>query len=242
MKEMLFNYYHTSEKKENIKHLLDLAGRCYLMSKEFSEELIKIKLEITFDILKELPPITYIEFPHHLIKFFEKDGGCLYLNGCFLLIGADTIVISFFHKNNGIIRIHNTDTLNIKDITSFFSSINPMKEEVADISNKFGIKVNFIEQILYAIKCGIYIKSGQPDLRHLVIKKFNGKGKKALRKHKRDNPHDYPVTLVGFNFKKSRKYLVDGTWVTQHLRAQHFGKKLSQIKIITIEEHERKYL
>lgn len=245
MKELLFEYYKNKSQDINqikaIEHLLELSNGCYLMAKEFSEELIKLNLNLTFNCLQQLHPITYIEFPEHLIKFFEKDGVNLYIKGCFLLVSGERIIISFFALVNNKLNIYNTDPLTMSDINSFLNELNPMMNEVKDIENKTGVKCNFIEQIIYAIKCGIYIKTGSPDIRHLKPKKFIGKNKKSLRKHKRNNPYDYEVIFVGFNFKKSVTYSKDGTVVKQHLRVQHYGKNLSEIKIITIHEHDRKF-
>jgi len=101
-------------------------------------------------------------------------------------------------------------------------------------------KVTGITEVFnYVVKCLLYIKSGEPDL-----KQENGyytptkKHKKIRRQN--ENFCRFDVTNVGYGFH-GRVWHVDSTQVTGHFRWQPYGPERQQIKLIWIEEHVRNF-
>jgi hypothetical protein len=70
-----------------------------------------------------------------------------------------------------------------------------------------------------------------------------GKAKKDVIAGNQGNTNacTIPVKLLNFSFHQKRQYLVDSTVVSGHFRWQPYGKELSQLKLIWINEHERSY-
>jgi hypothetical protein len=96
----------------------------------------------------------------------------------------------------------------------------------------------------FVVKCYLYIKSGDPDLRHqkapiIPLTKKPKKLKRFYMDHK-DIPF-IDVTLVGFNHLKEAIYTKDQTMVRGHYVWQRCGVGLSQIKLIWRKEHVRHF-
>lgn len=90
----------------------------------------------------------------------------------------------------------------------------------------------------------VYLQSGDPDLRELtphVDDKTKGRRERDRARQLNENKATLPVILVGYDWKKPKRFLVDQTSVAGHFRWQPCGEKFSQVKLIWIDEHLRTY-
>lgn len=89
----------------------------------------------------------------------------------------------------------------------------------------------------------LYIHSQDPDLRKLrPEKELSHTQRKRLREVGGDTVDcSVPVVLVSWDYKQKRGIHVDSTWVDTHPRWQRCGPGNSQIKLVWVKEHERRY-
>lgn len=89
----------------------------------------------------------------------------------------------------------------------------------------------------------VYIHSADPDLEKLApLDQFSNKKRSEVRKTQSVENHlSVPVTLVGWKYHAANAYTVDQTKVSAHMRWQRCGVKNSQVKLIFINEHIRRY-
>lgn len=103
------------------------------------------------------------------------------------------------------------------------------------------------ELVEFICRCIAYIRSADPDLRHLRPEIPKHASERKLKAFKAENPNLFPVTWVSWDWKRPRVYGVDETSVTGHFRWQPCGKRdpdtgiMTQTKLIWIDEHIRHF-
>jgi hypothetical protein len=88
----------------------------------------------------------------------------------------------------------------------------------------------------------LYLSSQEPVV-HSLHPTF-GKSISQRKKHKVGdfiNSCTVPVIAVNWEYKKSRNYTTDQTFVVSHPRWQRCGPNLSQIKLVWVKEHVRTF-
>lgn len=98
----------------------------------------------------------------------------------------------------------------------------------------------YSDMVDFAVKSALYIKSGDPDLQPEIAPKYPTTKKAKKLKAFARNHCLFDVINVGYSYH-NRLYHVDGTQVSGHFRWQPYGPGMTKVKLIWIEEHERKY-
>jgi hypothetical protein len=104
--------------------------------------------------------------------------------------------------------------------------------------NKTGFRTDIIN---YTLKCLLYIHSGDPDLREFRPEPKPSNAKK-IKRWRREQLCQVPVTLVGFSYLKERERHVESTWVEPHWRTYHYGTGKTQQKVLFVHQHLRRFL
>jgi len=93
------------------------------------------------------------------------------------------------------------------------------------------------------INAAVYIHTEDPDLVRLPAEQeLSNKKRSDLRqKTGAENLCTVPITLINKDYHHEREFSVDATTVRGHLRWQPCGSGRTQVKLIWIDEHERKY-
>jgi len=113
-----------------------------------------------------------------------------------------------------------------------------IEECLLEIEGKHGLTIT-PEAFNYVVKCLLYIKSGEPDLKQESGYYTPTKKPKKIRRQN-ENFCRFDVTNVGYGFH-GRVWHVDSTQVTGHFRWQPYGPGRQQIKLKWIEEHVRNF-
>lgn len=91
----------------------------------------------------------------------------------------------------------------------------------------------------FTMKCLLYIESGDPDLIPEHPKPLLTKNPKKMRRYLKEN---LPMEVVNVGYGLHRRhYTSDSSLVSGHYRWQAYGPGRTQVKLIWIEEHTRKY-
>jgi len=224
-------------------------SKCYVMGKEFSKQLEKVKLDILSKYLMNIKETLYIEFAENI--FLDEDN---YFSGCV-----------FCQSNNGYLSISLFSTLeryvstigfsvgelieingnciapSIDDILTLGIANASYSKHSVGLTNIIGNRIAIKKTLSFACNCILYINSGNPDLRLTRTPKCNSKSIKGLKKFIKKYPIESPIVYVGYNHKKKNIYYKDTSEVNGHFRWQPYGKELSKIKLIWINEHIREY-
>jgi hypothetical protein len=111
--------------------------------------------------------------------------------------------------------------------------------EMADLHNE---QVRAIAS--YALKAYCYVLSGDPDLRTIKppVPPETRKEKK-LRHWFREHANEslLPLTIVGYDFLKERRYSVESTWVDEYLAWRRCGPGKTQARLVVVSGHHRHY-
>jgi len=87
----------------------------------------------------------------------------------------------------------------------------------------------------------VYLNSGQPDIRDFRNTiRYRGQGGLTPVNKDRDLSQ-LPLKLLGFSWKKENLKLSEGWTVGSHLRWQRCGPKLSEVRLITVKGHQKKW-
>lgn len=188
---------------------------------------------VSYEDIQKKMPATLIEFPNSM-EFTGRDGekyhNCIVMNG----IGpkGSSLQIVSIDSNS----VEQEATVVVMDIGSDFKTI----EEAIDYHCENYDELIFPrEMVRFVIKCLLYIESGEPDLKREGLLAKTRKAKKH-RSFRHGEFFPYPIVRVGYSFHNKRWH-VDSTMVSGHFRWQPYGPGLKQVKLIWIEEHERKY-
>lgn len=146
-----------------------------------------------------------------------------------------TLLMSFPDYNNGELTLYDS-----------FIFIDLFKNSTFDdcvdykFTSRFKIKDFELnrEAINFAIKCYLYIHSGEPDLRfQKALNLPTTQKEKKIRMFIRNNQDKLSdMTLIGFNYKKSILYSKESINVSGHMKWQRYGPGNSLYKLIWIED------
>lgn len=223
-----------------LAHFVSEGRPIYKIADGLGHDLDKANLEVAARFLKSLSgkPIC-IEFPDWFAAPAEGTESitCAYVSSYWSIeAGAVSYHIIFPTYD----RATNRYTGRQAQLTKTFSiACENMQEELKrDVSNDPWLEPVF----QYLVKCLLYIQSGQPDLRAILVEPKQGK--KNVRPKELAHEKAVPAvdfTLVGYDWKKQRKFQTDSTEVRGHWRWQPYGPGLSKVKFIWIDAHERSY-
>jgi hypothetical protein len=91
----------------------------------------------------------------------------------------------------------------------------------------------------FCLKVLLYIHTGDPDLQPEAKRYPCATNPEKYIRHI-ENHCPFTVLNLGYGFHERHRH-VDSTMVTGHFRWQPYGQKLSKVKLIWIEAHERSY-
>lgn len=202
----------------------------YCMGAAFSEALRDAKGSTSdSDVLKDEPFSAQILIPEALGFAIEHEGSKTPANG--LLVYATRLG----SKHRGI-------TINAISKHSNNTFVSSCTDDGRIVWEAAASEDSFIKPIVeYALRCIAYIRSADPDLRHLRPEIPKHASERKLKAFKATNPNLFPVTWVSWDWKRPRVFGVDETSVTGHFRWQRCGKNNSQVKLIWIDEHVRHF-
>lgn len=244
------------------------AENCQIfkMAREFSEELVKVDLDIKTSYIPLSKKMICIEFPEHLR--FDLGGKryarCVYafvtdekstVTGIATSFEAQRYFEMFFplyDENDKLTWEVHQFGLPITDTNQTFAealeACRLRELETPEVKRLLAIPGNNyiwnVELFSFILKSYLYIHSGDPDLREYRAPKppqTNKVKKVRLWYRHHENQSLVDMVLVGFNFKKPTVYSVDKTSVIGHFRWQPYGTQRSQVKLIWIEAHERTF-
>jgi hypothetical protein len=245
-------------------------GKTYYLNKDFAVALSKIDREIPVDILPR-NFIGYIQFADGALcdDTGEVDGALVWIStlgeigyGSEPGYTSEDLAISISYGNRSIDPETGPPTVckfasvlrklstmeDLYDLTehkdeSYLS--NPSALSLIKGPKNLGgsvkdLRLPVLRAILNAV---IYVHSADPELEKLApLKDFtNTKRAELKKKHSVHNNLTVPVTLLHWNYHSETIYSMDQTIVSAHLRWQRCGVGLSQVKLILIKEHARKF-
>lgn len=100
-----------------------------------------------------------------------------------------------------------------------------------------------VDALRKAVNCILYIHSQQPDLQKAVpdVGLSHGRKKSLADRGIATSELTIPVTYVSWNYQKPVMHNVDSSFVETHPRWQPCGPNRSQVKLIWVKEHTRRY-
>lgn len=218
------------------KKFIQSKGKIYRIGADIAKQFTKIKTDIPLDILPK-SFWGYISFKDKII--FENKTN--WYSGAYVSIASEKIHICYFiQPGNSIghlILALATDTHKSLDSSSF---------QTLDRNNKIltydsPATQNRILGHRAIINSLVYIFSSEPVLELATPSHLrNISNKEILRRNEIVSDCTLPVTFVYRNFH-GRRYNVDKTLVSSHMRWQRCGPQNSKAKLIWIDEHERTY-
>ena len=221
--------------------------RVFLMSEDFSSQLLKVDLKIAENFL---PPVGWsgvIEFPWPFQCGRDFHRNAVVIFGRASTGGERTVAVlcpdysssGKILETRSILTIPIIDGAPIEDCIAFTESVN-RKRSILDDHYHSGNAIS-TECMAFILKACTYIVSSHPDLSPLLPPPppTTSKPKKIAGWLHENYP--LPVARVGYSFHGDRIRHVGETSVRSHFRWQKFGPGLSQIKLIWIDEHTRHY-
>lgn len=115
--------------------------------------------------------------------------------------------------------------------TRDFGSFANMKKDAEKRAAVFRLLCNLV----------IYTESAEPELEFVPTHHHLSNSKKAAVSSSLVNETFMPLTLVSYGYRSERIYSVDSTWVEPFPRWQKCGPGLSQLKLIWVKGHERRF-
>lgn len=152
---------------------------------------------------------------------------------------ALTIFFHDYDENYNQLQSGSYASMDIESFDTIEESFNHMSN--VQMAQQTGVSLRNVE---LAVKMILYATSGDPDLRHeLPIPRPATSNEKKQRQFDRENPDNPPgpVLSVGYGFMKDRIQHLESTLVDGHWRWQRHGPGWQQVKLIWIDEFERKY-
>lgn len=217
------------------------AATCYFLSKNpniyyFSPDFSSALKEVALDI-----PIANVEIPNGLILIELTEKSEVTFKGRpithLIVFEAQECINSIYFCGSKIVQAINVSKSHHTNVTSksletYFMQRCPLPDAE-----------EAMQLYRFLINALVYIKSGDPDLRDYTPPKkpanFSGRERAWVRANRENSL--YPMTLVGFGYKKPNLRHVDESAVTGHFRWQPYGTGRTQVKLIWISAHVRKY-
>lgn len=237
-----------------------LGGRVYKIAAEFGAELNRTKLDLPVKHSPRAPEAICIEFPDGVVFDVPSDEGPRQVSSVFLfsLDGEDAepgLVVSY----HLFIPMLMPGTTLITHCQHYWESLGSLATTIDESfakgedestarprakQDEVAFQAMTHRILVYALKCLLYINSGQPDLRaYRPPPPPLTQNPKKLRRWEKENADTamIPMTFVGYDWKKPRVFGVESTVVTGHFRWQPYGPGRAQVKLIWIDQHERHY-
>ena len=234
----------------------------YKMGRAFSEELIKVNLDVKIPYIPISKEIICIEFPQNM-RFHLGKGQ--YARSCYAFmtdepIGHEGKVVKRYfemrfplYDSRGVIS-HEEHVCGIPifDLDQTYeqalSAVLQQQidsEGIAALTEEMGDPKNLDQAVCsFVLNSFMYIHSGNPDLREYGVPKppesTKAKKVRSWAKH-HENQSLLEMILVGFDFKKSRLFTAMSTSVSGHFRWQPYGPQRSKVKLIWIDQHVRNF-
>ena len=228
-------------------------AKIHCIADKFGSHLDKTKLDLPTSIIPyEDGKYHFIEFPHqfHDEKTDDYHHNVIVYMGVKLeldlpglekpiiltLRGCDKGLVFIFPDYNKDKSPKNTQTFLRLDPTAD-STIEKIIEH--HITHGLNSTEHLKRLVAFTLKCLLYINSGDPDLENENHKPISTKNPKKQRRHIK-NERLVDIIKVGYGMHK-RHFYVDGGDVVGHYRWQPYGPGRTQVKLIWINEHTRKY-
>lgn len=235
------------------KHFIMSKDRkCYYLPFDFGTELAGIDRDIPVSMLPK-SFTGYIHFAKGMLHDEEDE-----IAGCYVYIGpANKVAIQVDDPNepcfaaaywprtpDGSVDAVTKMVVSLKNLNDqgsidFFDILPTGKR--AEIDSKVqAIRDNVSRTILNTV---LYINSQDPELFHLSSKYVvnTKKHHEDLAKTGYSNLCSIPLTLVNHSYLRPKEHHIDETWVRTHPRWQRCGPENSQVKLIWVEGHTRKF-
>lgn len=236
-------------------HDLTESPNIYRFSDDFAFELAEVRIDIELSRLKLPKMPILIELPDTLFRTtLPEEGDSPYPVNAILIgsIGQSYQAVLLSSHSGGClqvsIRFSTTDFKDAGSVNAYWARELKKVEAWAEqekitAAELIDVRENS-EKIWYFIfNALLYIQSGDPDLREYSPPQkppgFKGRERSWRKLHKDQSM--YPMTLIGYGYKKPPMRYVDSTMVAGHFRWQPYGEGFSKIKLIWIETHERVY-
>jgi len=194
----------------------------YLISDNLGEALDQCSIDIPSFCLAGDRQL-YIRFPDFVSKRWQ---------GAFCKVEGNTFSILLAGRVNILATGFAKLSYDLSGHANLESCLNKAKEHPR-------FDDDFCHCAIFAAKCLLYIRSGDPDLRiwkspELPKTRKEKKIRTFLKTH-----HMFDVVMVGLDYKKPTNHSKDQTTVPGHYRWQRIGKGLSDIKLTWVKQHPR---
>jgi hypothetical protein len=220
-----------------MKQFVDSKGKVYHFNNSLCESLSKIDRDLPIDFL----PKKFSGYISLGNDCFQSPQGYS-VDGAYVNIYESTTMglalrIACCEIKNGIPYLYNTLSFTLKNLKLDLIMQNlpcsdfPVDREARKAANQINLAV--INAVLYLHSADLLTNEGVT----MQNKKPLLGNKKALKEPMQCK---VPVIFVNRDYH-ARHYSVDGTWVSEHMRWQRCGAGLSQIKLVWIKGHERRY-
>lgn len=227
--------------------------RVYHIGKDFSHAMANVKKDLPLDMLPERF-FAYFSMPSGTFSGVED---CP-VKGGFIYIGpqAETMARSEW-KHERVVWINYELELGEEKESKILAAgqmplycanflmplDNGLKSAIEDAPHIPGSRKTSPEVVRAFLNLAIYIHSLNPDLLPTRAAQQNSlkQRKEFHKKFGVTNLCTLPVTFVSWNYEKPKSYSVDSTMVSAHMRWQRCGPGFSQVKLIMIDEHERRF-
>lgn len=228
----------------------------YSVSKKFFESVSSLRREIPIKYINTIETTYFIKIPKFEIYGEEFDGVYLMTynstsnfltliftrSGNYSIMGSKFVILGSI--SNGLIDMDKLDSIEELNPELMDDNLNTL--QVSDLI--FMDHGNDEEQQKYRtiltgiLNTAIYINSQDPEIDELKPRKFyDSKQVSKMDKSVRDNICNLPVKLVNWNYHTGKTFHKDEAHVSSHMRWQPCGPGRSQVKLIWVKEHTRKY-
>lgn len=208
--------------------------RFYKLANEFGKKLHKVPLSFPVDCIPVEDEALFIEFPEPFPL------GKHFVHSVFLLQSQATHILETGKEERTIRVLMPEFTKDGKLTTECTFVLFPLFGgklvedglEAAEVRDEESVEI-----IKYAMKAYCYVKSGDPDLRHLKVPD----NKKDRQRFYQSHGTMLPFTIVGFDFLKERRYTEQTIYVDDYLAWRRCGPRFTQARLVTVSGHERTY-
>jgi len=216
------------------------GAQIYKIGREFGEQLRRVKLNISSEHIPLTDGVICIELPD-TIRFPLSPGE--YMSGGIYIYVEELLNIDGKHYKRLVMFTHPVDENAEYNHAAERLAVTFYENENIDAALRRNDRRGTVplDAWHYLLNCLLYIHSGKPDLRSYRAPKIPERSGKDRRRALKENADKSLVdmTLVGYDFLKSRVYSVSQTQVTAHWRRYEKGR--SQVKLVWIDEHTRRF-
>jgi len=236
-----------------LSQYIEGKAKVYRIADKFGSHLNRTKLKLPTSIL------PYSENQYYMFEFpecFHDESTGDYHRNVIVHLGTEVLldlpgvdkpmILGLKDCKRGMVFIFpdydkNGNTKDTQTFLRLDPTVDVTIEKIMDrhINDMLNSNVHLKRIVGFALKCLLYVSSGDPDLKDESCKKILTENPKKIRRHIK-NECMIDAVSVGYGMHK-RHFKSSESEVVGHYRWQPYGPGRTQVKLIWIDEHIRKY-